>query len=109
MKTTRPLLAAGIGQPGESHPIRPRQKRLFRPAHLTPWSSRMRSGWVLGWDGPFWHNPVGIAGPDWDGGHWPGGHCWHQHSPPVVCRVAAARLAALRPPVRPEHGLLLPA
>lgn len=86
MKTPRLLLAAGIGQPGESHPIRPRQKRLLRSAHLTPWARRMKFGWVLGWDGPFWHNAVGIAGPDWNGGHWLGGQSWRQHGPFVVCR-----------------------
>jgi hypothetical protein len=80
------LLARGIGRPGESLPVRAHQKHLFRSAHLTPWPARMRFGWALGWDGPFWHNAVGIPGPDWDGGKWLGGMNWRRSGPLVVCR-----------------------
>lgn len=80
------LSALGVGRPGEAHPIRSHYRHLFRSVHLTPWSRRMRFGWVLCWDGPYWHNAVGIAGTDWDGGDWLGGGSWRKHGPFVVCR-----------------------
>jgi hypothetical protein len=80
------MTALGIGRPGETNPRHPHDRYLFRSLHLTPWSKRMRFGWALGWDGPYWHNAVGIAGPDWDGGDWLGGMSWHKHGPFVVCR-----------------------
>jgi hypothetical protein len=116
MPTIRAAMTAiGIGRPGETNPRHPRHRYLFRSLHLTPWSKRMRFGWALGWDGPYWHNAVGIAGPDWDGGDWLGGMSWHKHGPFVVCRWG--RRGSLRGDRRfadamgctcPRHGLLWP-
>jgi hypothetical protein len=83
-----PAHALGIGRPGETYPRRPdRDIYLFRSLHLNPWSNRFRFGYVLGWDGLYWHNAVGIKGPDWEGGDWLGGGSWHRGWGPVaVCR-----------------------
>lgn len=80
------LHALGVGRPAETLPPRPRDRYLVRSLHLVPWSSRMRFGWVVAWDGPWWHNAVGVAGADWDGGRWLGGMSWRRHGPFVVCR-----------------------
>lgn len=109
------LLAVGVGRPGETYPPRPCNRHLFRSLHLVPWERRMRGGWVLAWDGPFWHNAVGLAGPDWDDGQWLGGMVWRRHGPFVVCRVG--RRGSLRSDRRfaramgcpcPRRGLLWP-
>ena len=111
----RVLLAVGVGRPAETSPLRPQHRHIFRSARLTPWRRRMRFGWVLSWDGPYWHNAVGIAGPDWDGGEWLGGMNWHRHGPLVVCRHR--RRGSLRADRRfarnmgctcPREGLLWP-
>jgi hypothetical protein len=89
--TAKILIAAGVGQPAEADPprrshiryLRAEGKRLGRSVHLTPWSSRFRFGWVLGWNGVFWSRAVGWAGPDWDDGQWLGGMSWHRSLGPL--------------------------
>lgn len=111
----RLLLAVGVGRPGETYPRRPIDRHLFRSLRLVPWSSRMRFGWVLAWNGPYWRNAVGIAGNDWDNGDWLGGMVWRRHGPFVVCR--SGRRGSLRSDRRfarsmgctcPRRGLLWP-
>lgn len=68
----RALLAVGIRMPGE-------------PLSPNPWKNRMRFGWVLTWNGLYWHRAVGIAGADWADGNWLGGGSWHKHGPIVTC------------------------
>ncbi len=60
------LGAFGIGRPGETNPLRPHNKRIFRSLHLNPWDVKFRWGWILCWDGVFWHRAVGVKGDDWD-------------------------------------------
>ena len=65
-------LALGLGQPAEADPprrphiryLRAEGKRLGRSVQLSPWGEEtFRFGWVLGWNGIFWHRAVGIKGP----------------------------------------------
>lgn len=82
-----PAYALGIGRPGEVDKRSPRDIYLFRSLHLSPWDSRFRFGYVVGWDGPFRHNAIGIKGPDWEGGNWQGGSSWHRgFGPFAMCR-----------------------
>jgi hypothetical protein len=99
------LGTVGIGRPGEKgHPARPHERHLFRSAMLKPWSSRFRFGWVLSWDGLYWHNAVGIMGPDWEGGNWLGGMSWRRHIGPVaVCRNR--RRGSLRSDIQFERAM----
>lgn len=89
---TLPAHALGIGRPGERNPRRPKHGDiyLFRSLHLNPWKTyprRFRFGYVLGWDGPFKHNAIGVKGPDWEGGNWLGGSSWRrQFGPFAMCR-----------------------
>lgn len=78
--------ALGVGRAAEQPPARPCDVHLFRSVRLKPWRARMRFGRVLSWDGPWYSNAVGIAGPDWDGGNWLGGMSWKRYGPLVVCR-----------------------
>lgn len=86
--TPRILRAVGIGMPGEkSYPARAHERHIFRSAQLNPWSTRFRFGWILSWDGLFWHNAIGIKGKDWDDGKWLGGGSWHRgHGPIAIAR-----------------------
>lgn len=87
--TMRVLLAAGIGMPGESTPVRPHQKRIVRSLRLVPWSGKTRFGWVLSWNGIYWHRSLGIAGPDWDEKSYPEfgpPSAWHKRGPFVWLR-----------------------
>lgn len=84
---TRVLCALGVGRDAETHSPRPIDRHLFRSVKLKPWSpNRMRFGWIVSWDGPWWHNAIGLAGPEWNDGDWLGGMSWHRYGPFVVCR-----------------------
>lgn len=79
--------AIGVGRAERTnYPRRPDDHYLFRSLVLKRWPSRMRFGWVLAWNGPYWVNAIGIAGPDWNGGNWLGGGSWCKHGSFVVCR-----------------------
>jgi hypothetical protein len=79
--------AIGIGRAEPDAPLQPRHRQLIRSAHLSPWSTRFRFGWVLGWNGPYWHNGAGVMGPDFNNGNWLGGGSWHRRIGPVaLCR-----------------------
>lgn len=82
------LKALGIGLPGEKqHPARAHERQLFRSAQLKPWDTRFRFGWILSWDGLYWHNGIGIKGKDFNNGDWLGGGSWHRGFGPIaVCR-----------------------
>ena len=78
--------ALGIGRPGEPAHIREGvDRRIVHSLHLSPWSCRFRFGWVLGWNGVYWHRAIGAAGPHWSDGTWLGGTSWHRHGPVAVC------------------------
>jgi hypothetical protein len=98
--------AIGIGRPAEADPPRRPHIRYLRGTsfHLTPWSSRFRFGWVLGWNGLFWHNAAGVKGPDWDNGNWLGGSSWRRGVGPVaVCRWR--RRGSLRSDIQFERNM----
>lgn len=80
--------AIGVGKAEADPPHRPHIKYLPGTSfHLLPWSHRFRFGWVLGWNGPYWHNGAGIMGDDWENGDWLGGGTGYRHIGPVaLCR-----------------------
>jgi len=78
----------GVGRAQPTPPPRPGyDKHLLRSLVLSPWGKdKMRFGYVAKWNGLYWFNAVGIAGPEWNDGRWLGGMSWHKHGPFVVCR-----------------------
>jgi hypothetical protein len=79
--------ALGIGRPAETNRRSPKDTYLFRSLHLIPWHNRFRFGYVLGWNGPFYHNAIGWKGSDWENGNWLGGMSWSRHIGPIaICR-----------------------
>lgn len=81
--------ALGIGRPAERNRAsnHPQGRYLFRSVHVIRWRERFRFGYVLGWDGPYWHNAIGVRGTDWNNGNWLGGSSWRRGWGPVaVCR-----------------------
>ena len=98
------LGAAGVGRPGESSQVRPCDPHIFRSVHLSPCPSRFRFGYVLCWDGLFWHNAAGVMGPDWEDAQWLGGMSWRRHVGPVaICRWR--RRGSLRSDIQFERNM----
>jgi hypothetical protein len=80
------LRAAGIGRAEKNPPPRrPIDVYLFRSVYLNPWKNRMRGGYALCWDSPFWHHAVGIPTAGYlEHGRDPA--AWHRHGPVAHCR-----------------------
>jgi hypothetical protein len=79
--------ALGIGRPGEVNQRAAHNKHLFRSVWLSPWNNRFRFGWVMTWDGLYWHNAIGVKADDFNNGDWLGGGSWQRGFGPIaMCR-----------------------
>lgn len=107
------LSAVGIGRPGETAPRRPHLKYLvpswcpaLKSVQLSPWTSKFRFGWALGWDGLYWHRAIGIKGPDWNERSHPyygPPSCWRELGPFAYLRWR--RRGSLRSDIQFERNM----